>query len=335
MPLTRQAKSMDERIVVAIDNRQRAAGPLRTARWLSERTGVQVEVLAVYQHSDLYTYGYQDPLDVNPPQATSVRIEALRSKAQSELAAVGGGAADWPLTVQIGRVVAPAIARFAEAKKAVLILMGIRQPEPLERWLGRQELLRVVHLSHIPVLAVPRDIDALSRQVIIAIDFSAFSRRAAHQVVRWLAPGASVHLVHTAPTVLAGEAEFENMFSMDAYRAWATRRLDELAAELRKAADVGVQFHVNAGDPARMIVGLADEIGADLIAMGSHGAGFFGRLVMGSVSGKLMHAARCSLFIAPPQRPAQELLEMDPQGVLKEITDAEEDWGSDAPGTES
>ncbi len=326
---------MDERIVVAIDNRQRAAGALRAARWLSERTGVQVEVLAVYQHSDLYAYGYQDPLDANPPQATSVRIEALRSKAQAELAAVGGGAADWPLTVQIGRVVAPAIARFAGAKDAALILMGIRQPQPVERWLGRQELLRVVHLSHIPVLAVPGDFDALPRQAIIAIDFSAFSRRAAHQVVRWLAPGAHVHLVHTVPNVPGGEIEFEDVFPMDAYRAWATRRLNELAAELEKVADVAMQVHVHAGDPARVIVRLADEISADLIAMGSHGAGFFGRLVMGSVSGKLMHAARCSLFIAPPERPTEELLELDPQGVLKEIKDAEEDWRSGAPGTES
>jgi nucleotide-binding universal stress UspA family protein len=54
------------------------------------------------------------------------------------------------------------------------------------------------------------------------------------------------------------------------------------------------------GDPALQLLRLAERIGAELIAAGSHGAGFFGRILMGSVSTRLVRRATCAVLVNPP-----------------------------------
>ncbi len=50
------------------------------------------------------------------------------------------------------------------------------------------------------------------------------------------------------------------------------------------------------GSPAQQIVERAIEWGADLIVVGSHGRGFWGRL-LGSVSNGVVHHAPCSVMV--------------------------------------
>lgn len=52
------------------------------------------------------------------------------------------------------------------------------------------------------------------------------------------------------------------------------------------------------GSPARELLRRAGEWGADLIVVGSHGRTGLGRLVMGSVSQKVLHEARSSVRVA-------------------------------------
>jgi nucleotide-binding universal stress UspA family protein len=51
------------------------------------------------------------------------------------------------------------------------------------------------------------------------------------------------------------------------------------------------------GDPADEILRIADEMGANLIAMGSHGRTGVLRLLMGSVSRKVLDQARCPVLV--------------------------------------
>jgi nucleotide-binding universal stress UspA family protein len=61
---------------------------------------------------------------------------------------------------------------------------------------------------------------------------------------------------------------------------------------------------VGFGSPAAVILEKADEWGPDLIVVGSHGRTAAGRFLLGSVSQKLAHEARCSVRIARG-RPAE------------------------------
>src|SRR5215203_5532785 len=73
--------------------------------------------------------------------------------------------------------------------------------------------------------------------------------------------------------------------------------LDERIA-LIAAAGGGVSGdHVRVGRPAEEIVGLAEEIGAGLIVMGSRGLGGVRRALMGSVSYSVVRHAHCPVLV--------------------------------------
>jgi nucleotide-binding universal stress UspA family protein len=67
-------------------------------------------------------------------------------------------------------------------------------------------------------------------------------------------------------------------------------------AEL-EAQGIEVVTHARAGEPAHVLLEIAEEQGADLIVVGARGLTSFQRFLLGSVSGKLAHHASCSLLI--------------------------------------
>jgi nucleotide-binding universal stress UspA family protein len=73
------------------------------------------------------------------------------------------------------------------------------------------------------------------------------------------------------------------------------------AADLIKTAfpDSGITIETEAvmGAPDHTIVEIAKDWNADLIIVGSHGHGFWGRMMLGSVSDSIMHHAPCSVMI--------------------------------------
>jgi nucleotide-binding universal stress UspA family protein len=60
---------------------------------------------------------------------------------------------------------------------------------------------------------------------------------------------------------------------------------------------VAVNSLVCMGGPAQMILETAKEWGADLIVVGSHGYGFWGRTFHGSVSDNVVRHAECSVLV--------------------------------------
>jgi nucleotide-binding universal stress UspA family protein len=84
---------------------------------------------------------------------------------------------------------------------------------------------------------------------------------------------------------------------------WATNPRREVEASLADAADVaqsaGVKTHTHArqGDPADVIVELAEEREADLIIVGNKGMTGAKRFLLGSVPDKISHHAPCSVLI--------------------------------------
>lgn len=83
---------------------------------------------------------------------------------------------------------------------------------------------------------------------------------------------------------------------VEARRLDAQEYLAPLAAELR-AKGIRAQTHVRRGDPTAEIVGCAREIGADLIAMTTHGRSGLGRLVFGSVAEAVLRHSHLPVFL--------------------------------------
>jgi nucleotide-binding universal stress UspA family protein len=60
------------------------------------------------------------------------------------------------------------------------------------------------------------------------------------------------------------------------------------------------------GSPGRVLLELADQIDADLIVVGSRGAGEAELFGLGDTSTKLAHRSACPILIVPPPRPADD-----------------------------
>jgi nucleotide-binding universal stress UspA family protein len=87
------------------------------------------------------------------------------------------------------------------------------------------------------------------------------------------------------------------------------------AGAVKKAAEAGVTatFELREGLPQEEICAAAAETASTLIVIGAHGWGTFKRLLFGSVSTHVMHAAHCPVLVvradetqvdAPPKAPA-------------------------------
>lgn len=67
-------------------------------------------------------------------------------------------------------------------------------------------------------------------------------------------------------------------------------------------ADAEIASSVELGNPATLILEYAKRFGSNLIIVGSHGRGFWGRLALGSVSDAVVHNAPCPVLVARPQQ---------------------------------
>lgn len=144
-------------------------------------------------------------------------------------------------------------------------------------------------------------------KILIATDGSEFSRRAIENVCKdkglWADVSIRVVSVYEPQVPVATEA-----FALSAAYY---QDLDDIARERAcKDAEEGVAILktcfpncsidtlVEVGRPAQVIVETARSWQPDLIVVGSHGRGFWGRLGLGSVSDAVIHEAPCSVLVA-------------------------------------
>jgi nucleotide-binding universal stress UspA family protein len=109
--------------------------------------------------------------------------------------------------------------------------------------------------------------------------------------------GATVHLVAAYP----GKSTLERL-GMTAKTDSIDMRgvaMDVLARDERRLSEAGfnVERHAREGDPAHVILDVAEETDADLIAVGAHGNAGDSRFAVGSVASKLAHHVNRSLLV--------------------------------------
>jgi nucleotide-binding universal stress UspA family protein len=91
--------------------------------------------------------------------------------------------------------------------------------------------------------------------------------------------------------------------AMRAIKNDAQEILDEQVRKVEQAGGKVAGAHLMTGQRKdQAIVGLADEIGAGLIVMGSRGLGGLRRALMGSVSDSVVRHAHCPVMVVRPER---------------------------------
>jgi nucleotide-binding universal stress UspA family protein len=79
----------------------------------------------------------------------------------------------------------------------------------------------------------------------------------------------------------------------------------KIQGQVKDLQDAGVnaryeQCGAHAGGAAHAIADLADEAGAELIAVGTRGQAPISGLLLGSVTQRLLHVAKCPVLAVPP-----------------------------------
>ena len=145
----------------------------------------------------------------------------------------------------------------------------------------------------------------LSKKIIVAIDGSPQSDKAAEEAVRLASiSGAKIKSKLYAVMVLPNmkTPSFTDFFPdkpATEMPGWQEKRdrlfyvVEKVAAE----AAVDLESMVMYGDPAEELMMLAEEKNCDVIVVGSSGKGRMKRTLLGSVSTKISLHAHCSVYI--------------------------------------
>ena len=140
--------------------------------------------------------------------------------------------------------------------------------------------------------------------ILVGVDGSGHSQRA----LEWAAKEAGLR--HTSLTVLTvhqavagfwgGTLHYQGDDTLiDKARDAATAQTDEVLATLGDARPTSVTVEAVQGMPAEEILNAGAD--ADIIVLGTRGAGGFSRMVMGSVSSQVVQHAQVPVLVMPSE----------------------------------
>lgn len=138
-------------------------------------------------------------------------------------------------------------------------------------------------------------------QVVVAYDLSPSGEVALSRAIEVVAR-APQHVLHVV-TVLDAHRGLHKVTYENADAMQQTLRDHVGAAFNNRPTSSEIQFfiHCRIGKPVDEILKLSEEIGADLIFVGSHNKVSIERVLLGSVSERIVREARCPVMVARPK----------------------------------
>lgn len=283
-------------LVIATDGTMESDGAVRVGLALAHRDGVSADMISVVEPIPAVAAdGVALPdIDYLMGIACESRSDALITQRDR----THPGENNWPFTVNVGGR-AETIVAMAHRAGASMIVLGSGSHGVGARIRQRETALRVIRTADLPVLAVPRYGGGVPRTALAAIDFTLSSEHAARAALELLDGDGTLYLAHVSPRVPVPQGD---------PRSWkeiatgsALPELEALADRLAAPRGIRVEYALLHGEPAHELLAFATEAQIDMIAAGMHGRSAIGRLVLGSVSTKLIRRAHCWILVAPPR----------------------------------
>jgi nucleotide-binding universal stress UspA family protein len=211
----------------------------------------------------------------------------------------------------------PALCEEAARIEADIVVMATHGRGAIGRlWLGSVADYVIRHLA-VPVLLIHPDRlqparEPSLRSILVSLDLSPEGEAVLEPVIMLaqLTEGhvTLVHVVEPVMGVMGMGSPYAPAIPMEVFeeqRAFAQRKLDEVADRLRER---GLSVSARLVDSASAAIGLLellDEDRFDLIAMTTHGRGGVRRLLLGSVADKVIRgASKPVLVVRPPAGPS-------------------------------
>ncbi|MFA6284861.1 MAG: universal stress protein [Desulfurivibrionaceae bacterium] len=187
------------------------------------------------------------------------------------------------------------IVHVAEEENCDLIVMGRRGKGKMERALIGSVTARVIGHTGKDVLVIPETSKLSWENILLATDGSTCCDNALARALE-IAQERKVKL--NAVSVVYTNDEFYALGQEIVKELY--QEADKVLDKVKKwGGDLGVQteLFVRDGEPHQAITALAAEISASLIVMGSHGRKGLTRLLMGSVTERVIGYADCPVLV--------------------------------------
>lgn len=294
-------------VLVATDGTEASEAVIRVAEVIARDHGLSAQVISVLEPLSSVFAPVDGLMVALPPTLSDVKRAELRMTiVRDRLGKTVRTPDSWKTQVRIGHL-ASSIVDAALEIEASLIVLGLGKHRPVDRLLGDEIAAQVVRRTSIPVLAVPSDARAPLRRAVVGIDFSRASIRAARAAVSLTTPPGHVWLAHVkAPLEIPSES-YEGasvIYTQGVFGAF--KKIEE---RLEAVDLLEVRPTVLEGRVADELLAFATSHRADLLVTGAHGRTLVERLLIGSVTTKLLRAAHCAVLVIPPYRESRGVQE--------------------------
>ncbi len=287
-----------KKVLAATDGSEHGGKAVITAAAWAERAGAALEVTTVVEVL-LLPPAYAPP-GVDASEYELAFIKEAREKVEEQVRAAGAAGA--AMHVRAG--LAPQLVnKVAEETGADLIVVGAN-PEPvLARSLVGSTGRRILYLANRPVLVANEARREPFLRVLAAIDLSSVSRAVLEAA--WAIARAdkgevrALFVLEPLPMMLAriaGDREED--------RRRKGREETERVLEAVGLVGEAAQGRMREGHAGREILEEAQDWDADLIVVGSHGFGFFDRLMLGSTALFVLRHGHRATVIVPHGEPS-------------------------------
>ncbi|MCU0838569.1 MAG: universal stress protein [Rhodospirillales bacterium] len=223
---------------------------------------------------------------------------ALESDVAARMARLQA-AADIEVRVEVGRDFADII-RCADDIHAEIVVLGTHRTSSLADLFRGSTAELVLRRGRLPVLLVKAPCHRPYERVLVAVDFSIFSRSAVEMAVR-VAPAARIQLLHVFHVPF--EAFIDNRDTRDELRQQHLNRLNAMIdEEMNRLAGMALEpmspFEriVRQGDIRPAIQEEVARVEADLLVVGTHGRTGVGHALLGSIAEDLLRSPPCDVL---------------------------------------
>jgi nucleotide-binding universal stress UspA family protein len=300
------------KVLIGVDG---SAGGVEAVRQAGRLLGPQDEVALYFSLNDMRLPGRVEPEMVE--RARLAVAETIFDEARKQLPE---SLRDKSTTIVGQRKPAEGLITAIDEWRAELAVVGARGHSKLTELLIGSVAREVVHAAGIPVLVAraPDPAPSVGPRVLVACDGSGTTQDACDFLGRFSWPATTQgHVMQVIESMFAGEipewlAQKARDTDTEAMaQAWISGHDQERAATLaalrKLQACLPASFQsseplVAEGSPAEEILRVAKSQSTDLIVMGARGLGRWSRMLVGSVSEKILSHAPCSVLIVRKHR---------------------------------